>query len=169
MKRATLTLAALALLLGSVGQARAGNISWGAATGISGDGDVDTTGTLVAAFNLGAPGVPTTTVNGVTFVGLGLSGPLVTSGNFTFSLPTGWGNNNNVGSANTPFTSMSPSYQLLLQSIVGDFGTPATITMSGLTVGAQYEFEWWSSDSNGFQTLTTATAGNSVTLNINPR
>ena len=39
--------------------------------------------------------------------------------------------------------------------------------MSGLTVGAKYEFEWWTNDSNGFQFVTTATAVNSVSLTTN--
>ena len=42
-------------------------ITWGSATTISGDTDVSTSGTLVGAFNIGGTGVPSTTVNGVTF------------------------------------------------------------------------------------------------------
>ena len=40
-----------------------------------------------------------------------------------------------------------------------------TLTMSGLTAGHQYQFEWWNNTSTGtLLTDTTAVAGNSVTL-----
>ena len=42
-------------------------VTWGTATGITGDSDVSTNGTLIYAYNLGASGVTSTTVNGVTF------------------------------------------------------------------------------------------------------
>ena len=133
---------------------------------ISGDTNVDTTGTLVGAFNMGGILVPTTTVNGVPFTGIALSGTSVTSGNFTFTQTGGW-NSGNVTSANAPFAALSASYRNLLSWGAGDFTSPAPITMSGLTVGAKYEFEWWSNDSNGLRSLTTATAVNSVTLTTN--
>jgi len=110
--------------------------------------------------------VPTTTVNGVPFTGIALSGTSVTSGNFTFTQTGGW-NSGNVTSANAPFAALSASYRNLLSWGAGDFTSPAPITMSGLTVGAKYEFEWWSNDSNGLRSLTTATAVNSVTLTTN--
>jgi PEP-CTERM motif len=159
-------LMAAALLPWGVERADAAAIVWGSPQTISGNTDVDTTGTLVGAFNMGGTGVPTTTVNGVTFTGIALSGTTVTSGNFTFTQTGGW-NSNNITSANAPFSTLSPSYQNLLSWIAGDFTNPATITIGGLTVGAKYEFEWWSNDSNGFQSLTTATAVNSVTLTTN--
>jgi hypothetical protein len=40
--------------------------------------------------------------------------------------------------------------------------------MIRLTPGNAYEFEWWSSVSGGIDALTTATAGNSVTLAPSP-
>ena len=161
-------LAAVTLLLWQVGRVDAAAIVWGSPNTISGDTNVDTTGTLVGAFNMGGTGVPTTTVNGVTFTGIALSGTTVTSGNFTFTQTgsPGWGSNN-VTSANNPFAALSASYQNLLSWIAGDFTNPATITMSGLTVGAKYEFEWWTSDSNPLQFVTTATAVNSVSLTTN--
>ena len=159
-------LAAVTLLLWQVGRADAAAILWGSPNTISGDTNVDTTGTLVGAFNMGRAGVPTTTVNGVTFTGIALSGTTVTSGNFTFTQTGGW-NSGNVTSANAPFAALSASYRNLLSWGAGDFTSPAPITMSGLTVGAKYEFEWWSNDSNGFQSLTTATAVNGVSLTTN--
>jgi hypothetical protein len=161
--------AALTLLLGEAGRAAAAPITWSPATNISGDTDVSTDGTLVAAFNIGAPDVPTTTVNGVTFTGLGLSGKTFTSGNFTFSHSNPNASflfNDNDGSTNPPFSTLSAPYQALLSSIAG--GAPFTLTINGLTVGRGYEFEWWSSVSaqplSGI--LDTATAGNGVSLNI---
>ena len=56
-------LAAVTLLLWEVGRADAAAIVWGSPNTISGDTNVDTTGTLVGAFNMGRAGVPTTTVN----------------------------------------------------------------------------------------------------------
>jgi len=159
-------MAALTLLLGDIGGANAATITWGSPTTISGDSDVDTTGTLVGAFSMGGSGVPTTTVNGVIFTGIDLTGASVTSGNFTFTLATGW-HSADLTSSSTPFAALSPSYQSLLAWSAGDSTTPATVTMSGLTVGAQYEFEWWSNISHLAEPFTTATAGNSVTLNTN--
>ncbi len=163
---AVLGLAALATLLGGAGGVKAAPINWGPATNITGDTDVSRAGTLLGAFNIGGPGVGSTTVNGVTFTGLGLSGTSVTSGNFTFSLPTGWtGNNNEGGSGSPPFSNLSASYQTLLNSQAGDFSTPATITISGLVPGHTYQFEWWNDVGSGFPAyVTTATAGNSVSL-----
>lgn len=160
----------LCALLGVVAvasPAHAGIITWGAPTNISGDTDVSTNGTLVGAFNIGGPGVGSTTVNGVTFTGLALTGSSVTSGAFTFTIPTGFASSNSVGSALPPFSTLSAPYQGLLSSAAGDFSTPFTLTMSGLTVGQQYEFEWWFNFSSGLSSPTTAAAGNSVTLNSN--
>jgi hypothetical protein len=135
--------AALALLLAGTGRADAAFITWGPATTISGDTDVDTKGNLVAAFNLGnvatsappLPAVMDTTVNGVPFVGLaiptGSAGPVSdASGNFTFDLvPTQlpgvglvtgtFSSLNGVTSTMSPFASLSSSYQDLLSSLAG--------------------------------------------------
>jgi hypothetical protein len=158
-------------------------ITWGSATTISGDTDVDTKGTLVAAFNLGAgPGVPPapSPINGVTFVGLafpiGTISPVSDpSGHFTFAinppLVAEWSSSNGQTSVNPPFANLSASYQALLSSFTGYTdveGIGFNLTMSGLTAGHTYEFEWWSNDTTDrFGRPTTATAGNSVTLNPN--
>jgi hypothetical protein len=187
-------LGVLAVLLGGTGRADASFITWGAAQGISGNSDVDTTGTLVGAFNLGnvaitsppVPAVMDTTVNGVTFAGLAipsLSSAPVTSGNFTFALVpvpgimgVGFLSANGDTSTNPPFANLTAPYQALLSSFAGGqkFGGnggdnfPLTLTMSGLTVGHKYEFEWWSNHTgDSVQTFTTAMAGNSVQLNSN--
>ena len=164
-------------------------ISWGSPTNISGDSDVSTNGSLVGARNIGLPavnGMPavsTTTVNGVTFTALelGATGNSVTSGNFNLSIPNAFGGNNAVGSALAPFSNLSAAYRAMLGTEAGCFiqnpgcldtasnsTTPITLTISGLLVGQQYEFEWWKNVSNGFQThITTATAGNTVSLSSN--
>ena len=82
-------LAAVTLLLWEVGRADAAAILWGSPNTISGNTDVDTTGTLVGAFNMGGTGVPTTTVNGVTFTGIALSGTTVTSATSRSPKPEG--------------------------------------------------------------------------------
>jgi PEP-CTERM motif-containing protein len=149
--------------------AYAATITWGAATTISGDADVSTTGALLGAFNIGGPGVAATTVNGVLFNPFALSGASATSGNFNFSNASGFGSNNSSGSASAPFSTLSASYQALLSSIAGDFSTPSILTISALVLGRQYQFEWWTSYSAGSlgAESTVATAGNSIELSPN--
>ena len=140
-------------------------VTWGAPTGITGDSDVSTTGTLVGAFNIGGPGVANTTVNGTTFTGLALTGNNVTSGNFNLAIATAFQNSNSFGSGSAPFSSLSAPYQALLSSAGGDGNTPFTLTMSGLVTGQTYQFEWWSNNSSvALSTSTTATAGNTVSV-----
>src|SRR5689334_1018572 len=112
-----LALGVLALSLAPA-LANATPIAWGAATNIAGDADVSTSGTLVGAFNLGGPGVASTTVNGVLFSALPVTGSSVTSGQFTFANAGGFGSNNATGSPNPPFTSLSAAYRTLLSSVV---------------------------------------------------
>jgi hypothetical protein len=166
---AVLSLAALALLLAGTGRADAAFITWGTAQNISSDTDVSTAGTLVNAvvlgFNRGNPGFNPnpTTVNGVTFQGLFFS--TNTSGNFTFSGFSTFAFSQPAG----PYSGLSASYQALLSGGTGTSigtGAPFTLTMSGLTVGDQYQFEWWNNVSlANFNGITTAAAGNSVMLN----
>lgn len=161
-------LACLLLILGAA-PVNAGIIVWSAPQGISGDADVSTNGTLVGALNIGASGVGNTTVNGVTFTGLALGGTSVTSGNFTFNLATGFGAANGNTSANSPFASLSSAYQTLLSSFAGNPSpAPFTLTINGLTIGSQYEFQWWANTTATLNVVTSATAGNSVALASNP-
>ena len=153
--------------------APAASITWGAATNISGDSDVSTGGALVGAFNVGAAGAGHPAVNGVTFtefvLNAGSSGGA--QGNFSLSSSAIVGASNAAGSASAPFTGLSASYQTLLQSEGGvvPVATPFTLTMSGLSVGQTYQFEWWAniSSSSFANDLTTATAGSTVTLDSN--
>jgi hypothetical protein len=164
MKRSVWTMAAAATLLGALAQARAGTISWGTPTTLSGDTDVITAGTLVGAFNLGPSGVPTTTVNGVTFIGMPF--PPASSGNFTFTV-LGTGNFGNSGPvAPNPPPVLSSSYQALVSYEGGTSSVldGLSLAMSGLQAGDLYQFEWWLNDGQGGNFHVTASAGNSVTL-----
>lgn len=147
-------------------------ITWGAPTNISGATDVSTTGTLVGAFSLGDTLVAGTNVNGVAFQGFAVpSGSLgATVGNFAISSPLSlFSDNTSFGDAlNAPFNTLALSYQSMLASgVSGSANTPWTLTMSGLTAGVQYEFQWWSSFSvlgSDSHTGAGSPLGGSVTL-----
>jgi len=161
-------------------------IDWGVgAQAITSDTDVSTEGTLVNAFNLGASGVTFTTVNGVTFTGFAFPGfasdtPSITdtTGNYTFTEtgePGVLNAYNDLGTTTGAFSTLSSSYRSLLSS-----GGSATLSdtlqlsISDLTVGDTYEFQWWdnnssltTSDNDGYQLNTVGSAGNGVTLEGN--
>jgi hypothetical protein len=177
---------ALGLVLGggllSTAPLRAQTIDWGSgAHSITGDSDVSTAGTLVNAFNLGADGVTFTTVNGVTFTaftfpGFGSFSTTVASGNYSFTEDSGVLNSyNNLGTVAGDYSLLSPSYRTLLSG-----GGSATfldtlqLTISGLTAGQTYQFQWWNNNSSlttssgdGYQLNTVATAGSPVSLDAN--
>ena len=146
------------------------NITWGAPTTISGDSDVSTDGTLVAAFNMNGPAV---TVNGVTFASFMFTTNTTsaTNGNFTFTETSHILAVSGLGSGSTPFSNLSSSYQTLLSTaLTTDENNTLTLNISGLTIGQQYEFEFFLNGSNtaGNDNLRTiASAGNSVTLDDN--
>lgn len=155
--------------------AHAATITWGTPTTISGDTDVSTDGVLDRAFNFGSASAPvgTITIDGVPFAFFGATGASSTTvGTTTLAANAGGVNGTNeLGSASTPFSSLSTNYQTLLQN--GAFGTTGntlTLTLGGLIVGQTYEFEWWVNDSRGAvgpDRQGTATAGNSVQLEYN--
>jgi len=150
-------------------------VTWGAAQQISNDSNVSTAGTLVGAVNLGdSSSSLATTVNGVAFQGLAVnigstSGSVA---NFTVQTadPLGFTQfpNGTFGSASAPFAGLSASYRTLLNSAL-TISNPSTftLTMSGLTVGQAYQFEWFANTSGPGNELHIATAGNSSTLNDN--
>ena len=128
--------------------AHGASITWGAPQQISGDGDVSTSGVLIGAFNVGDVGVPSTTVNGVTFQSFAAPAGNGTSGNFTLTSTGSFAHNTAAGSSSAPFTNLSTQYQTLLASrVAGVFGA-MSLTMSGLIVGAQYQFQAWSNSSD---------------------
>jgi hypothetical protein len=144
-------------------------ITWSSATTISADSDVSTLGTLVQASDIGGPGLTGATVNGVTFAPFALSGISATQGIFTFASTETFASNNSVGSAIAPYSGLSTNYRALLDDTAGNFVAPFTLTISGLTIGQNYLFEWWwaLADYRFPNVLTTAAAGNSVSLNAN--
>ena len=147
-------------------------ITWGTPTNISGDSDVRTDGTLVAAFNMNGPAV---TINGVTFASFTypFMATTATNGNFTFTESPGHLlAESNLGSGNAPFNGLSANYQSLLSTAIStDDNNPLTLTITGLTLSQQYEFQWWVNASTyngtgpGFRT--TASAPNPVSLDDN--
>ena len=156
-------------------------ITWGSATTVSGDSDVSTSGTLLYAYNVGASGVSSATVNTVTFASYvfpSAQAPAqtVTVGSVTFTESPGylWGSNS-LGSSSAPFSNLSSGYKTLLGSAGGaDNPVSITATLDGLTVGNQYQLQIWTSNpSNAYNPYstpigdTTFTAGNSVTLDPN--
>ena len=146
-------------------------ITWGSPTNISGDTNVSTDGTLVAAFNMNGPDV---TVNGVTFASFTFPFMATTATNGAFTFTESPGHMlaaSGLGSTSAPFSNLSSSYQTLLSTAVTtDDNNTLTLTISGLTVGHQYEFEFFLNGSNSAGTdnfRTTASAPNPVSLDDN--
>jgi hypothetical protein len=143
-------------------------ITWGTATNISGDTDVSTAGTLFGAYNVGnSAGALQVTLNGVTFQPFVITTNPTTVGNFSLSeTPATLLGTNSFGSSSAPFTGLSSNYQNLLDSAgYANEADTMTLTISGLMIGQQYQFEWWDNSSFSSAYSTTATAGNSIALN----
>jgi hypothetical protein len=178
---------ALAIGLGA-STALAADIDWGVgAQNISGDSDVSTYGTLVDAFSLSTvDSAAAITVNGVTFapyafpaLDFGIySGQTSTSlGNYSFSENAGLVDAyDTLGYGSGAITGLSSSYSSLLSSGGSStYFTTLALTISGLTIGQTYQFQWWDNNSSFASSPadgitpgeTTATAGNSVGLNAN--
>ena len=107
-------------------------ITWGASTAVSTASDVDTSGTLIEAFNAGKDGVSDQTVNGVLFIGTGSLLPSTTAID-AFSGDTG-----------------DAAYNALLRAIdYGGGGDPFTNSVGNgnLEVGAEYLLQVWYVDS----------------------
>lgn len=180
---AAVVVGCLAVVCGP-GAATAANIVWGSATTVSGDSDVDTTGSLVYAVTFGGTAAPpSTTVNGVTFSPFRIPPPTVstvtgTFGGRTITISESPGllfAYNTFGSGSAPFSGLSSSYQSMLGSgVYADQANTITVSLNGLTSGENYRLQWWTNDSaklspffGGSFTSTTATAGNAVTLDAN--
>ncbi len=151
-------------------------ITWGSPQNISGDSDVFTGGTLVNAYHLGGATVQSSTVSGVTFQAFAFPGDqsqTATVGNYNFTETSDFlVFYNNLGSNVAPFSSLSSSYQALLSTAGGaSFESTLVLTISGLTVGQDYVFQFFTSNAanttssfSGSNLSTSATAGNSVAL-----
>lgn len=169
---------ASAVVIGTGSRALAAPIVWGAPQAISGDGDVNTTGSLVYAYNLGPSNVTSSTVNGVPFSAFAFSntsgfasGSSATVGSVTISETPGllvaW---NTLGSGSAPYANLNAAYRVLLDS-GGASGLADTMTvlLGGLTVGQDYTCQWWASNAAPLPWLigVSAAATNAVTLDSN--
>lgn len=146
-------------------------IIWESPITISDDSDVSTAGSLVAAFNMFGPDV---VVNGVIFSAFNVTGGTTSAnnGNYTFNETPGILTlRSNLGSNLAPFADLSANYRTLLSTAISTSdNNTLTLTISGLTLGLTYQFQWWVNGSNFSPNLgfdTTATAFNSVTLDAN--
>lgn len=171
----------VASLLLPAGVSSAASIDWGLGPiTISGDSDVSTDGSLLAAYNFGAGTTGTTVINGVTFdnvlpTNFTNSAPSVTVGTGAGSLTIASStllSANVFGTGSTPYASLSAPYRALLESSVwNDSGgnRDITFTINDLTPGQQYQIQIWVNDarSYGVTRTTTFTAGNSVVIDQN--
>jgi hypothetical protein len=114
-----------------------GAIAWTAVKNIADVNDISTNGTPVWAYSFGAAG--TAAVNGVTFIG---ESNAVGNVDVTTDLKeayTGYGNS--IGT----FSTLASEYQSILES--GAYSGAANITLSGLSIGNEYELQFWLNDS----------------------
>lgn len=133
-------------------------ITWQSVQAITGDGDVDTTGALVYAYNFGpdsgASQVQSTTVGGVNFAAF--SAPVyqanvqvITQGNATLSETPGELNGIETAAGSGSFLSLGASYQALLgTAIASSYYATMTLSLGGLEAGKSYRFQTWISDSH---------------------
>jgi hypothetical protein len=164
MKNTTSLVALAALAL--AGSASAATITWGTPTAIASESDVSLNGTLILAKQVTHTtygGYANQTVNGVTFDGFEN-----TQNGVTFDIPFGFSGADQtgyvVGAAGTPGTLSTAYQQMLTGGYYGGAGT-ATVTLSGLALGQQYELQFWVADYRQFPPNTyarslTLTAGN---------
>ena len=141
----------------------AASVAWISAHDVSGDSDVSILGTLVQASSLGDGTSAGTTVNGVIFAPYAVYNS--SSGIFALSGANGYGG---YGVNAVPFNTLSPAYKSLLTYGTYGSGTSVmTLTISGLTIGRHYLFQWWANDSRAafIPQNVDATAGNTVELN----
>jgi len=165
---------ALAVLSATTPTIHAAPITWSSPTAVSGDADVITTGTLVAARNFSQTQL-TPVVNGVLFdifpIPNGGTGAAGIPNVATLAFSNADSSDVAYGSATAPFSSLSAQYQYLLGSGAGSStGATLTLTLLNLTNNTPYVFQWWSNDSDlnfGGVNSTTATAINGVTLDEN--
>ncbi|MHB1767366.1 MAG: PEP-CTERM sorting domain-containing protein [Phycisphaerae bacterium] len=167
--------AALAVFAGAAGTASAAVISWGAATDVSGNTDVSTTGTFVGAFSLGdnngsAPS--NEVINGVTFTGI--NAPALGQG-YSTSVAAGTDTITGPGfegySGYTPPGSLSAAYQSILANgffnpgvgyLNGPNNSPLDLNLGRLTPGSEYQVEIWVNDGRSIS------AGNTQTVSGSP-
>ena len=154
------------VLLALAPGASAASITFGSATTISGDTDVNTGGTLKYAYTWGAGD----TVNGVAFTASSsttAAGSDITLANYASVSATA------CTSSSNPFSGLTTAYKHILVGQVYKSGSVSTgtITLNNLTSGHAYLVQIWVNDprsTSGTRTETvTTTGGNTVTLNFN--
>jgi hypothetical protein len=144
---------ALGIVTGSAA-AQAADITWGTATTIANDSDVSTTGTLVAAYNVGDANVAPVSINGVPFAAFPITegANTTTHGSLTIQGFQGTEPINSstaFGSGSAPFSGLSASYRTLLSTgVVKNGGNPILdLTFSVLNVGDSYSVQLWFNNS----------------------
>ncbi len=143
-----------ALLISS--NALAASITFNPATTCSGDADVRTDGTLLSAYTWDAGD----TVNGVSFASTAVISGAVDS-HLTLA---GFSKSTAV----SVLASLSTAYQHMLRKALNGTTNPATVTLTGLTIGKTYLVQIWCNDpksaARGRGTVVVASGGASVTL-----
>jgi hypothetical protein len=182
LRSSSLSWALAACLVVYSANACATPISWGGAQSISGDTDVNTTGSLVYAYQFSTSRTQPTTVNSVQFqpFNVPLQSTTATVGDVTLTAVNDNGfdavfySTDSDTSASTPFADLSANYQSLLGSSVisvafdTDPGQPMSILLGGLTPGKDYLVQLWSSSTSWWIPTETEALGNAnVTLNSN--
>ena len=157
---------AIVMVLAATACLKAATITWFGPQNITGNTDVKTNGTLFQASNFGSASA--TTVNGVTFSGfsVGSGTDSITIGKFNL---VGTGTQvagkalrqATFSSGSAPFSTLSGSYQNLVgPGIYSQNGVPVgspatiTVTINGLSIGQQYDVQYWVNDSRGVQDTT---------------
>ena len=154
MKNLLLKTSLLLSTLLTIQAANAATINWGPATNITDDTNVSEDGSLIYAYNFGNPAV-SPVVNGTTFTGRNIGGSWL-------NFPTAFGFNA------APFDLLSSNYQSLLRS-GSNFVTAGTTSygFSDLTVGQEYQVQFWVNDSRGAVTTRSTIFDGVVTLRAN--
>ena len=157
-------LAALNLILAALANPTlAGVVIWQPVQAISGDLDIDNTGTLVYAYNFGpdsgASQVQPVIVRGVSFQAFGApivqSGlQTITMGDVTLSEDIGELNGVDTSANSGSFASLSSPYQGLLgNAIAASYYATMTLSLGGLETGKSYRLQLWVNDSKNDQVL----------------
>jgi hypothetical protein len=168
---------AFVLVLAATVCLKAATVTWFGPQNITGDTDVKTDGTLFQAANFGTAAA--TTVNGVTFSGFTATNGVTsgTSGNLSLSASGTSGIRSTAPATITvpPYSTLSSSYQALLNqtmfSFSGTSGVPApnmSVTVNNLSIGQQYDVQFWVNDSrNVAENATRQTQVGSTLLSVN--
>ena len=149
-------------------------ITWSGPTNISGETDVRNDGSLVAAFNMNGLA---TTVNGVAFAAWTFPFMATTTsmGNFTITESPGHLTNRSsrpsISAPSAILARITGTSLAATTSSPDDDNNTITLTITGLTLGKTYEFQWWLNASQyagtgpGFRT--NASAPGTVSLDDN--